>query len=93
VRRIIVLVTVAVGAAVPASGAFAFGGIVSTGNASCVGFLGAAANPNAGVVLQNSIKPALEQQGTTLGEFQSDIAQQHPDEGGVAGLEECIPNL
>lgn len=68
-----------------ASGALAGGAQPPNENASCVGFLANAANPNAGFVLQNLVFPAVGSEAA-FGELQSSLAQQHS-----GSLDPCIP--
>ena len=56
--------------------------------ASCSGYLAACANPNNGWIIQNLIRPAAEDLGTTVGGITVTSAMSH--EGG---LEACIPDL
>ncbi|MDQ3875160.1 MAG: hypothetical protein M3322_06365 [Actinomycetota bacterium] len=93
VRMRLVVLLAAAAALLTPTAAFAIGAQRPSGNASCVGFLANASNPNAGFVLHNLVKPALAEQGLTLGEFQRDVAQQHPGVGGFEGLELCIPEF
>ncbi len=92
-RRIMILAAMTVGAALQAPTASAFGTLVPAENVSCAGILAAAANPNAGYLLQNLVKPALDAQGITLGSFERGLAQEHPGAGGIEGLEACIPEF
>ena len=92
-RRIAILAALAFSALASVSTASGAGTLVPTGNASCAGFLAAAANPNAGSVLHELVKPSVEAQGMTLGEFQRIKAQEHPGSGGFPGLLACIPEF
>ena len=92
-RRIIPIVAVALASLSTAASASALGAQRPNENASCAGFLANSSNPNAGFVLHTLVKPALEAQGMTLGEFQREVAQEHPGVGGFPGLLLCIPDF
>ena len=92
-RRIVAILAVTLASLATAASASALGAQRPNENASCAGFLANSANPNAGVVLHNLVKPALEAQGMTLGEFQREVAQEHPGVGGFPGLLLCIPHF
>ena len=92
-RRIVAVTAVAVAALATAAGASAAGAQRPNEHASCAGFLANSANPNAAFVLHTLVKPAAEAQGMTLGEFQREVAQEHPGVGGFPGLLLCIPEL
>jgi len=92
-HKILVLVAVCASALATAAGASALGAQRPDGSASCTGFLANAANPNMGTLMKELVRPALDAQGLTVGDFQRDKAQEHPGVGGFQGLELCIPDF
>ena len=83
-KRFVVTLAVAAGAAVAASPGLAEPGTGS--NASCAGYLASYANPNNGFVVHELEKPAAEALGVPMGTIQSGFAHEHN-----ASLFACIP--